>query len=353
MKKQRKQYAPEEKVAILRRHLLEKEPISKLCDEVGLQPTVFYRWQKEFFENGAAAFEQKRPTNHSADQERIAYLQKKIQTKDEVLAELMAEHVALKKGNYILDSLYLIRWLERGHMGKISLSTSHPFVGIAEKLNRSNENIRNLESEIAAFFDESKYPLLSDDNQKVISEAVEYHRSRQIPPRFSILSGEIIHHLRSCLDHLIWHFSDVTYRETSKNRKFIEFPILEKPPSDVSTQYERKIQGITNTAVRSLIEECQPYKRPNPNESLLLAVHSMDIVDKHRELVIVESTGAAHLPIDLWKRYENGELPISTIGANFKQYGKLIPQIAFSDFCGAESEIVPQALILMYNEVFH
>src|SRR5215217_7139444 len=97
MKKQRKQYAPEEKAAILRRHLLEKEPISKLCDEVGLQPTVFYRWQKEFFENGAAAFEQKRPTNHSADQERIAYLQKKIQTKDEVLAELMAEHVALKK----------------------------------------------------------------------------------------------------------------------------------------------------------------------------------------------------------------------------------------------------------------
>ena len=97
MKKQRKQYAPEEKVAILRRHLLEKGPISKLCDELGLQPTVFYRWQKEFFENGAAAFEQKARRNPSAEQERIAYLEKKIQTKDEVLAELMAEHVALKK----------------------------------------------------------------------------------------------------------------------------------------------------------------------------------------------------------------------------------------------------------------
>jgi len=64
---------------------------------MGLQPTVFYRWQKEFFENGVAAFEPKRPSNHSAEQERIAYLEKKIQTKDEVLAELMAEHVALKK----------------------------------------------------------------------------------------------------------------------------------------------------------------------------------------------------------------------------------------------------------------
>ena len=97
MKKQRKHYTPEEKVAILRRHLLEKEPISNLCDELGLQPTVFYRWQKEFFENGAAAFEQKARPNHSSDQERITYLEKKIQTKDEVLAELMAEHVALKK----------------------------------------------------------------------------------------------------------------------------------------------------------------------------------------------------------------------------------------------------------------
>jgi len=85
------------KVSILRRHLLEKEPISKLCYAVGLQPTVFYRCQKEFFENGAAAFEQKRPINHSADQERIAYLQKNIQTKDEVLAEAMAEHVGAKK----------------------------------------------------------------------------------------------------------------------------------------------------------------------------------------------------------------------------------------------------------------
>ncbi len=97
MNKQRKHYTPDEKVAILRRHLLDKEPISTFCDELGLKPTVFYRWQKEFFENGAAAFEQKARPNHSAEEERIAYLQKKIQTKDEVLAELMAEHVALKK----------------------------------------------------------------------------------------------------------------------------------------------------------------------------------------------------------------------------------------------------------------
>src|SRR5437588_11826328 len=97
MRKERKQYRAEEKVAILRRHLLDKIAVSDLCEEYGLQPTVFYRWQKEFFENGAAAFESKqRPALQVQEkQKRIEFLQKKFQTKDEVLAEPMAEHVAL------------------------------------------------------------------------------------------------------------------------------------------------------------------------------------------------------------------------------------------------------------------
>ncbi|MDR3704227.1 MAG: hypothetical protein P4L56_31555 [Candidatus Sulfopaludibacter sp.] len=77
--------------------MLNQEPISKLCDELGLQPTVFYRWQKEFFENRAAAFQTKVRPNQQPQQQRIEYLEKKIHTKDEVPAELMAEHVALKK----------------------------------------------------------------------------------------------------------------------------------------------------------------------------------------------------------------------------------------------------------------
>ena len=99
MKKERKHHTAEEKVAILRRHLLDKVPVSDLCEEVGLRPTVFYCWQKEFFENGAAAFQaEERPHRQVEEkQKRIAFLEKKVQTKDEVLAELMAEHIALKK----------------------------------------------------------------------------------------------------------------------------------------------------------------------------------------------------------------------------------------------------------------
>ena len=94
----RKNHTPEEKVSILRRHLIEKVPVSNLCEEYGLHPTVFYRWLKQFFEKGAAAFQNNRPdSGRQRDQERIAALERKLQAKNEVLAELMEEHVALKK----------------------------------------------------------------------------------------------------------------------------------------------------------------------------------------------------------------------------------------------------------------
>ena len=97
MRKQRKNYQAQAKVFILKRNLVDRVPVSDLCDEYDLQPTVFYRWQKEFFENGAAAFETKHATQNKTEQKRIEQLEAKLQIKNEVLSELMEEHVYLKK----------------------------------------------------------------------------------------------------------------------------------------------------------------------------------------------------------------------------------------------------------------
>lgn len=100
MTKRRKHYSPQEKVSILRRHLLDQVPVSDLCDELGLAPTVLYRWQQEFFEHGAAAFEKKsKGRNKQKDQQtrKVVALEAKLVTKNEVLSELMEEHVKLKK----------------------------------------------------------------------------------------------------------------------------------------------------------------------------------------------------------------------------------------------------------------
>lgn len=97
MKRARRNFTGEEKVAILRRHLVEHVAVSALCEELGLQPTQFYQWQKQFFEQGAVAFERQGKPRHDVAQERIAALEAKLRRKDEVLGELMEEHVALKK----------------------------------------------------------------------------------------------------------------------------------------------------------------------------------------------------------------------------------------------------------------
>ena len=96
-KKTRERFTAQEKVAILRLHLLEHVPASDLCDQHGIHPTMFYRWQKEFFENGSAALEPRSRGPGDSKDRQIALLEQKLQRKHEVLSELMEEPIKLKK----------------------------------------------------------------------------------------------------------------------------------------------------------------------------------------------------------------------------------------------------------------
>lgn len=92
----RKHYSGDEKVSILRCHLVEKVPVSDLCEHYHVSPAVFYRWQKEFFEKGGSVFQSSPPSNKGSEK-RIVILENKLAQKNEVLAELMEEHLKLKK----------------------------------------------------------------------------------------------------------------------------------------------------------------------------------------------------------------------------------------------------------------
>ena len=97
MRKKRHNYSPEEKVIILKRHLVGRETVSDLCDEYHLQPNIFYGWQKQFFEKGAAAFVLEKQNAKKTEEQRIHQLEEKLRRKHEVLSELLEEHIQLKK----------------------------------------------------------------------------------------------------------------------------------------------------------------------------------------------------------------------------------------------------------------
>lgn len=221
---------------------------------------------------------------------------------------------------------------------------SHRLDGAHGKLERAHENILNLEREITVFLQDGPYQVIPYDDPKIVQEAAKFHANRIIPSRFAILIGEIIHHLRSCLDHIAWQLSSAEEREAHPGA--IEFPIFSSKPSDKSAinGYERKIKGVSAHG-RKIIEQLQPYHRDpaflltGPVNDPLWIIHDMDIIDKHRELIITiggfniaTEDGMAHMYLMLYREGNFPEDDIASLGRSLDPNSKITPQISFQDF---------------------
>jgi hypothetical protein len=245
-----------------------------------------------------------------------------------------------------------------------------PLDGIREKLKRADQNIRNLESEIAPFlarFPTFDYPVMvpgldpvfTDEQREAWKkfglEFREKERTEIIPLRFSVLAGEIIHHLRSCFDHLAWQLSDESCRQAGNNRFTIEFPIFDVDPTtdpDKARRYRGKVKCIINRpSALARIERLQPYKSSDPHNVPLWRLHNMDRTDKHRELTLVifipgarfESTGVRQSLI-----VKKAGIPIANIPLvgtrDLKVNTKISAYVAFGKAVKGEFEAVIQFL---------
>lgn len=88
-----------QKAAILKRHLVDREEVSAICERDKIHLNQFYEWQKLFFENGVRAFEAVEKREEAKLRAENEKLLAKLQRKDSVLSELMEDHVALKKSH--------------------------------------------------------------------------------------------------------------------------------------------------------------------------------------------------------------------------------------------------------------
>lgn len=95
--KSRTAFSPNQKVQILKENFVERKDVSDICDEYGIHPSMFYRWQKKFFENGERAFRNQKDPETKKLKKQLTKLETKLNQKNEVLSELMQEHVSLKK----------------------------------------------------------------------------------------------------------------------------------------------------------------------------------------------------------------------------------------------------------------
>jgi transposase-like protein len=97
-KRTRRRHSPEQKAALVRRHLAEKKPVSEICNEAQIQPSLLHKWERDLLEAAPGVFSTRRaPSREQELEERIAALEAKLARKDAVIAEVSEEFVKLKK----------------------------------------------------------------------------------------------------------------------------------------------------------------------------------------------------------------------------------------------------------------
>jgi len=228
-------------------------------------------------------------------------------------------------------------------------------IDIQAKLERANESIQNLDSEIIAFL---KPPQCGFSKNKI--EAVNQftaHARRAVPVRFAVLIGEICQHLRSSLDYLVWALSAEDYRRSSESS--IAFPICVTKPrtKEEVRNYARKIKGIQSLDALKLVEQLQPYNASIPEADPLAIIHELNRIDKHRALLLVTAFFHAQitLPQPLWTEKALGvweaEYDVSRLGISNQTQIQFSQYIAVDEIGGLKNEAIISLLTQLLDEI--
>lgn len=162
-----------------------------------------------------------------------------------------------------------------------------PFAASKLKIERANKHIADLDSRITAFSETDFYTLVVDKDPKTLGSILRVHATAAIPADFSLIIGDAIHNARSALD-LAW-YEIISTRLPHLLDSHTKFPFKRSRDELIATLEGRKIGEAFPLLFESLVNTIKPY--PTGNDSLM-ALHDLDIADKHRLLLPVMQVGA-------------------------------------------------------------
>jgi hypothetical protein len=160
----------------------------------------------------------------------------------------------------------------------------HLLDGCWAKLDRAEESIRTLDREAMAFFntDPAPYKIVGEHKKGGFEYVFMAYGDPAVPLRFSVIAGEIVHHLRSSLDHLV---HALVVKSGNSPTKRNQFPICSTRDNFESCQKEAL--KYVPTSARKLIMAVQPYTTTTPKNTVLHVIQEYDNRDKHNLLVVV------------------------------------------------------------------
>ena len=164
---------------------------------------------------------------------------------------------------------------------------AHPLDGCRAKIQRAEESLKNLDQEVNVFYNRAPLPyqIVTQHQNCGLEYVFVAFGEPEAPVRFSVIAGEIVHHLRSSLDHLI-HALIVQNGNTPTRKN--QFPICTSKELFEKECKNGRINGVSLVS-KNLILAVQPYTSVTPVDTVLHVVQEYDNIDKHRLLVVVTS----------------------------------------------------------------
>jgi len=165
----------------------------------------------------------------------------------------------------------------------------HPLNGIRAKMQRADEQIKNLNAEVSDWLEKNRHLYRTIHEPDYDARQAILRVTGPSPPlRFSVIAGEIVHHLRSCLDHLVYQLVIANSGPPDgKLERVLQFPICDTPKKfEVAVVKRGQIKGVSDAAAAE-IERRQPYhNKVDIRLHPLWLLRELDDADKHRLLVV-------------------------------------------------------------------
>lgn len=97
MSKKRRHFTAQQKVEAVKEHLINKTPVSDICDKLKISTGHYYQWQTDFFTNGEQAFVKENNKKSKQEKAKIEKFETDMAKRNEAIAELLEENIRLKK----------------------------------------------------------------------------------------------------------------------------------------------------------------------------------------------------------------------------------------------------------------
>jgi hypothetical protein len=192
--------------------------------------------------------------------------------------------------------------------------------GVFARIERSKMHVADFEARTKPLLAECRAAVMTDYDDERSEYVVRIGRIPAIPPVLSVIIGDAIHNLRVSLDYLMWQL--VIGCGATPNDKTM-FPILMTSPTpNRHGQVRVNVNPGIPMAMQQALDDIQPYKRVHPRNHELAVLHNLDIVDKHRQILL--------MLIDVNKLGWFGDVDLLTINPGPYEDGSEICRFAFS-----------------------